>query len=315
MPHATLIVFIFSLAAGLGGLSLFHQLYARHGRSYLRAGLVQLLMFNLIVVVQLLFSYYELNLVGAGNLPSRAVTGAYLLLSSLLKLGWILSLILMAASLLRLESWLRFSLKRIAIAAGLLLISGITASRIQVEGPLALLYICRMLVEYVVLAGVLGVCTLLLRRPGDRPDKESDRLSRDFGLLLLAIWLPVTLSVLIGGWLWPGSEELRLLLHALLILGFNLAPWLLFRKRLPRLAPCGPGGEPDWGALAGDYGVTSREQEVLELICRGRTNQEIADTLFVSLQTVKDHNYRIFRKLGVRNRMQAGNLVRGHRRV
>jgi DNA-binding NarL/FixJ family response regulator len=43
---------------------------------------------------------------------------------------------------------------------------------------------------------------------------------------------------------------------------------------------------------------------VAALLCRGRTNQEIADALFVALQTVKDHNYRIFQKAGVRNRTE-----------
>ena len=37
-------------------------------------------------------------------------------------------------------------------------------------------------------------------------------------------------------------------------------------------------------------------------------NQQIADKLFISLQTVKDHNHHIFRKTGVRNRMQLARI-------
>ena len=43
-------------------------------------------------------------------------------------------------------------------------------------------------------------------------------------------------------------------------------------------------------------GLSKREREVAALLCRGRTNREIADALFVAVQTVKDHNYTIFQK-------------------
>ncbi len=42
----------------------------------------------------------------------------------------------------------------------------------------------------------------------------------------------------------------------------------------------------------------------------GRTNQEIADRLCISVATVKDHIYNIFRKTGVRNRIELVNLMR-----
>jgi len=57
-------------------------------------------------------------------------------------------------------------------------------------------------------------------------------------------------------------------------------------------------------------GLTKREQEIVALICSGKTNQEIADSLFISLQTVKDHNHRIYSKLGLKNRGQVMNLIR-----
>ena len=52
------------------------------------------------------------------------------------------------------------------------------------------------------------------------------------------------------------------------------------------------------------YGISKREKQIITEICRGKTNQEIADELFISLQTVKDHTYNIFRKVNVRNRVQ-----------
>jgi DNA-binding CsgD family transcriptional regulator len=58
------------------------------------------------------------------------------------------------------------------------------------------------------------------------------------------------------------------------------------------------------------YEISKREREVIILLCKGLSNQEISDTLFISLQTVKDHVHRIFTKTGVKNRIQLANLVR-----
>jgi len=51
--------------------------------------------------------------------------------------------------------------------------------------------------------------------------------------------------------------------------------------------------------------LTRREKEILGLICVGATNQEIADKLFISTNTVKTHIYKIYKKIDVPNRMQA----------
>lgn len=51
-------------------------------------------------------------------------------------------------------------------------------------------------------------------------------------------------------------------------------------------------------------GLSDREREVLALTARGRTNQEIAATLGLSLNTVKAHLKNIYRKCGVNDRVQ-----------
>ena len=51
--------------------------------------------------------------------------------------------------------------------------------------------------------------------------------------------------------------------------------------------------------------LTNREMEILLLIAQGKTNQEIADELFIALKTVKVHVSNILSKLGVQDRTQA----------
>lgn len=50
--------------------------------------------------------------------------------------------------------------------------------------------------------------------------------------------------------------------------------------------------------------LTEREMDVVRLVARGRTNQEVAAELFVSLSTVKTHLGSIQAKLGARNRVE-----------
>ncbi len=58
------------------------------------------------------------------------------------------------------------------------------------------------------------------------------------------------------------------------------------------------------------YEISRRECEIVELICKGKSNQDISDSLFISLQTVNDHIHRIYLKTGVKNRVQLTNLIR-----
>lgn len=57
--------------------------------------------------------------------------------------------------------------------------------------------------------------------------------------------------------------------------------------------------------LSDNHELSKRELEVLQLMAAGHSNAEIADQLFVSLNTVKTHSSRIYEKLDVKRRTQA----------
>ena len=54
-----------------------------------------------------------------------------------------------------------------------------------------------------------------------------------------------------------------------------------------------------------DICLTNREQQILRKLVTGASNNEIAESLFVSEHTVKSHLYNIFKKINVKNRVQA----------
>ena len=68
--------------------------------------------------------------------------------------------------------------------------------------------------------------------------------------------------------------------------------------------PSGPQSIPDWY-----YQLTHREKEILILVQKGYSNDEIAEKVLLSPQTVKNYLSTIYEKLDVKNRFQAMRLA------
>jgi DNA-binding NarL/FixJ family response regulator len=60
------------------------------------------------------------------------------------------------------------------------------------------------------------------------------------------------------------------------------------------------------------FGLTPREVEVLRLVADGRTDQEIADALYIGYRTVTTHLTKILNKLGVDSRTAASTQAVRH---
>lgn len=70
---------------------------------------------------------------------------------------------------------------------------------------------------------------------------------------------------------------------------------------------------PSQGSLPEDVNLTPRETEILELLCEGLANKEIADRLGISNETVRVHLKHIYEKLHVRSRTEAAMKYRDSR--
>ncbi len=61
--------------------------------------------------------------------------------------------------------------------------------------------------------------------------------------------------------------------------------------------------------------LTRREMDVLEMLVKGNSNRDMAEAMFISEKTVKNHLTSIFRKLGVKDRTQAAVFAIRHKIV
>lgn len=101
----------------------------------------------------------------------------------------------------------------------------------------------------------------------------------------------------------------------LCIAGYSIHYSLSILKLRQEMAALPAADRPSRSSQANDslayfsskYGLSAREKEILSYMLDGKTNQQIAQALQVSLGTVKTHTHHIFKKVGVSNRIELSN--------
>jgi two-component system, NarL family, response regulator DevR len=125
----------------------------------------------------------------------------------------------------------------------------------------------------------------------------------------------VLASILAGasGYLLKNVSRAELLRSIRLVAsGQSLLDPTITKHATSRLTSIANGGIPP--QTPGDE-LTEREREVLALVARGYTNKHIADTLFVSEKTARNHVSHILEKLGLSRRSEAAAFAVEHKLV
>ncbi len=167
----------------------------------------------------------------------------------------------------------------------------------------AFTYLYAILVAGALVSGLAG----LFRQAPVIEDKKRQKAIRIFGS---ACFLAYSAALVLS----PYAYEPRAVaaVYVLAFFSANLIPLLYWRAYLLRSCPAAsllPTPDEVMTRFVEEYKISRREEEVIRELCAGKTNKEIAETLFISLQTVKDHIYRIYLKTDVRNRVQLINLI------
>jgi len=136
-----------------------------------------------------------------------------------------------------------------------------------------------------------AACTALFVTPG-RPFRGKVLLAAGFAAVLLCNAAKLVRPGITGS-PFPAGGYIVFCVIGLFLAALHAGPVLHFRSS-------GDAVSSNFSA----YGVSGRELEIIELVVQGLSNREIGDRLFISLSTVKTHLYNIYRKLGVRSRVE-----------
>jgi DNA-binding CsgD family transcriptional regulator len=143
--------------------------------------------------------------------------------------------------------------------------------------------------------------------------KKLHRHERNFARLMGTFYL-LYLILVVPSFILSGAFEALRAAFIFIFLSGHLIPTLFMNIYLGKYHSQESFVEKEFEAqlrdFCGKYGISKRETEVISLISKGYTNQQISDALYISLQTVKDHVHRIFVKSGVQNRVQLTNMIR-----
>ena len=109
----------------------------------------------------------------------------------------------------------------------------------------------------------------------------------------------------------PLDIKVSVLARSLIGLVYNLPPLILLNLVLHKIfvfKEWAPGSDADLDRWLQNYKVSAREREVVRHVLSGKSNRSIEKELFISRRTVESHIYNVYKKLGVKNRMQLMRL-------
>jgi len=298
-----LVVLIMALATGLITSIVTVTHMQTRQPEFFRYFLTNILLFNLLILSGLVFRYLQFQFQGSGLSSYQFALSGLLTVMAALKLGWLYAFTIMNKVLpvdiapRRLARTLaRFAV--IIFLSYLIVMTTAWLLHLDVLGQAV-----SVALEMLIIGGALLATLQLMLTAVKLPKNDRRKSVLVFGGYHFGL-LAIILVVLILGWLQSGPQRLAQLLASggFLIL-FNVFPLVWIRW----FHPSQPVSSLEKFEL---LGITSREREVISLIQAGKSNQEIADSLFISVATVKDHNHNMFRKSGVRNRLELSNLFR-----
>ena len=299
MNHVMLLGYFLALLVGVAAFVTSQQAFKLHTYPFLRHLGYYIISLNIALFIYFVTGYISVNFPSPQFEDPDSVLHAILyVLASLVWLGCIHSFVHLVFGLRGSETprTVRRVFNAGLIVVGLMCVIGITtyihtgSNRWNMGTYLGLIVAA-------ILVLCSGVLSLLLRK--DRPGPV-----RVFGWLHLAAYVLFFSAPFL-----PRPYKIYILSAA--VIGVNLMPiiWLrlFFLRFHTQFSP--DKNLPSLDLVARKYQISIRERQVMELVLEGKSNQEIEKMLFISYNTVKNHIYNIYQKLGVKSRGQMIHFV------
>jgi DNA-binding CsgD family transcriptional regulator len=150
---------------------------------------------------------------------------------------------------------------------------------------------------------LLGSFYFLLGRKRQGGLRYPDLKSLSVGLLSMMVLQNIVLLF------YDRSIYLALIFTFIYFVNGGFMPiYIRYKSDLSKLLPENEMSE-SFEQFCKTFEISPRETEIVNEICKGLSNQQIADRLFISLQTVKDHTHRIYSKTNCTSRSQLIRMV------
>jgi len=204
-------------------------------------------------------------------------------------------------------SWAFWSLQLILMAVSLYDLAVVAPSgRHELDLLLGRLLDWVYYVQLVLLPVILLVGSRRVANPPRR------RLARALGLTYLGCYLVPATSILSQRAFADGVDTF-LIVQSLIFMSIGIPPLAVMHAFLSRhrLVESHETASDSFEAVLRQVDLNSRESEIVVLVARGLTNDEIAAELFISVKTVKNNISSIYRKTRLRNRVELANYLQG----
>jgi DNA-binding CsgD family transcriptional regulator len=169
---------------------------------------------------------------------------------------------------------------------------------------LAAIFSNLIILEFPILIGLL-----IVGKKGENRDKT--RIIQSFAVLYLSRWILVLIFIFFV-FAFEIPDSLRLLTTAFSYFLFNLVPLIWIRYYFLEYANCILKNVEERAVLATifkKHNITQREQDIVKLLLEGKSNREIADSLFIAIPTVKNHIRSLYQKLRVKTRYELIHFI------
>jgi DNA-binding CsgD family transcriptional regulator len=313
MGHLSLVLIILAFGVGMAAAAHAILLYNRFPIRYLKSHAVLLILLNAVVFLGLLFNYTQFNLMEKQLLNTINIFFfSYYFVLSVLTVFILYFFAGMMFILLK-RDWARIWRKMFwAYFAGLILGQIVYLLVNPAEGGIPL-YVVLLLGVAVSFFLVSYVLVFLLYFQSKSIKARVQR--RQLQTLSLFLFLIFTTSLCLdAAQIFDViTLEIYLLLKSTVIFVLNIVSLVRLKDFVKDIFPQETslvGADVLMEHLFEKYKLTQREQQVIRLICSGKSSRDIENELFLSPHTIKEYIYRIYRKTGVKNRVQMVNLFR-----
>jgi DNA-binding CsgD family transcriptional regulator len=304
MGHAGIFINIATLIIGALAVFYSYQTHKTYKYPFLRPYMVFLIFFNVSILADLAVNYFYTNLAADPN------TSQYPLVIRIIGIFSYSFYIALTYTLIRVTQALQekrvSSRVKLVFAVGIALVIVVYGAGLLLSPENAILN-WLIIVDIFVMTTILILTYLFLIRlllySKKLQDPNKSKIINVFGIFYVSGYTFLFASAAF-------QESIRFFIFLGVHLFFNLFPFFWIKQYLQKYWSVSPliMDKVNLGQIYDKHGISQRERDIAELLMQGKSNKEIADSLYIAPNTVKNHIHSLFQKLQVKSRLQLVNF-------